>query len=336
MVYAEEKKFDRAEQMLEQVMQYFFDLYRGNDQAMNHPDILRTKAKLTILRSGRHTSQSSENFRADETVPRTQTDHKVLEASPFALKSEGGFCGTPLAAACQSGQLEVVKYFIKQGADVNARNGAALRHAVRRGYLEVVRHLLSHHAIVSVMDPVLGTPLTAALDTGDAEIFKLLMYPDKNAVPDIDIPSDPPFGTSLQRAIIDGNEAMVSLLLNSGSKLGENKGFFGDALELAASMKRPEILRLTLSSEEDPPVLSFRNALLQAIVDGHEGTISMFLPDPNDMFAPRKRKLLQASFRDHDLEASESHIDVKSSNTQSMSSDYEVDDSDPGTLWEDR
>ena len=44
--------------------------------------------------------------------------------------------------ACNSGDLEGVKYFVSQGVDVRANNWA-VRFASTRGHLEVVKYLVS-------------------------------------------------------------------------------------------------------------------------------------------------------------------------------------------------
>jgi ankyrin repeat protein len=48
--------------------------------------------------------------------------------------------------ACKSGDLEGVKYFVSQGADVRADNNYAVRKASENGHLEVVKYLVSQGA----------------------------------------------------------------------------------------------------------------------------------------------------------------------------------------------
>ena len=51
-----------------------------------------------------------------------------------------------LITASQLGHIEVVKYLVQHGANVNARDSYALRWAARYGHIEVVKYLKSKGA----------------------------------------------------------------------------------------------------------------------------------------------------------------------------------------------
>ena len=53
---------------------------------------------------------------------------------------------SPLYRASKKGRLEIVKYLIKQGANVSACNYLAFRQASRKGHLEVVKYLVERGA----------------------------------------------------------------------------------------------------------------------------------------------------------------------------------------------
>ena len=54
----------------------------------------------------------------------------------------------PLEKLQQNGHLEVVKFLLDRGADVNADNNYAVRRASANGHLEVVKFLLENGAVM--------------------------------------------------------------------------------------------------------------------------------------------------------------------------------------------
>lgn len=89
--------------------------------------------------------------------------------------------GTWLHFAASEGQLEIVKYFISQGLDVNARSESdssgytPINAAASKGYVEVVRYLLSCGAILDVSRGGQENPLFRAVLNGHTEVVKLLI-----------------------------------------------------------------------------------------------------------------------------------------------------------------
>ena len=86
--------------------------------------------------------------------------------------------GTWLHVAAAHGQLEIVKYLVDIGADVNARggtfNGNALNEAASDGYVEVVEYLLHRGAEMDVSEPE-RNPLFGAVHCGHIDIVRLLI-----------------------------------------------------------------------------------------------------------------------------------------------------------------
>lgn len=89
--------------------------------------------------------------------------------------------GTWLHFAASQGKLEIVKYFVSQGLDVNARNETVssgytpVNIAASHGHLEVVRYLLSCGAILDTSKGGQENPLFGAVVRGYAEVVKLLI-----------------------------------------------------------------------------------------------------------------------------------------------------------------
>jgi len=86
--------------------------------------------------------------------------------------------GKILIAAAQEGDLEVMKYLLGKGADVNAKLGigwTALMAAAGRGNAEAVKFLLDKGADVNAKLRSGRTALMAAAEQGNAEVVKFLL-----------------------------------------------------------------------------------------------------------------------------------------------------------------
>src|ERR1043166_1912406 len=90
---------------------------------------------------------------------------------------EGKFKITPLHSAAESGTIEMLRYLIKKGADVNAgarQNATPLHVAVRHKYLEKVKFLLEQGAKSNLEDGDGQTPLAIAVEMQSDSIASLL------------------------------------------------------------------------------------------------------------------------------------------------------------------
>jgi uncharacterized protein len=86
--------------------------------------------------------------------------------------------GTWLHVAASIGQLDIAKYLVETGADVNAYGGTAgggpLHRAASDGHLEVARYLIGQGAALDVSEPE-RNPLFGAIYGGHTAIAKLLI-----------------------------------------------------------------------------------------------------------------------------------------------------------------
>ncbi|WP_426671626.1 ankyrin repeat domain-containing protein [Mucilaginibacter sp. McL0603] len=92
--------------------------------------------------------------------------------------ADDGF--TPLGLACYFGQLEVARYLILKGADVNqpSNNGFhvfPIHSAAAGNYTDIVRILIENGAQVNVRQQAGATPLHSAAQNGNLELLIMLL-----------------------------------------------------------------------------------------------------------------------------------------------------------------
>jgi len=85
---------------------------------------------------------------------------------------------TILMAASNAGKIEIVKYLVKNGADINLNDeseygGSALFNASAEGHLEIVKYLVDNGADINLQVTTGSTALMMASD--DIEIVKYLI-----------------------------------------------------------------------------------------------------------------------------------------------------------------
>src|SRR5205814_8712767 len=92
-------------------------------------------------------------------------------------KGRGGF--SALLAAARNGHLEVVKYLVEHGANIDERNNARdktpLLAAAFDGHYDIVKYLVEHGANVNVQAVNGWTPLHDAAYIGNFEVVKYLV-----------------------------------------------------------------------------------------------------------------------------------------------------------------
>lgn len=90
---------------------------------------------------------------------------------------------SPLRHAARSGSIEVVKFLINQGAEINAKaadNGTALSAASLKGHIDIVKLLIQHGATIDIIDKDGESPLMNASSEGRTEIVRYLLEKGAN------------------------------------------------------------------------------------------------------------------------------------------------------------
>ncbi|KAN0128635.1 hypothetical protein V8E53_013554 [Lactarius tabidus] len=104
-------------------------------------------------------------------------EHLTLKYPQYA-SARGGLCGTALHAASFKGHLQVVRYLLQHGVDVNARDSGQetpLLLASFQGRGDVVQCLLDYGANVDLRDQFLNTPLNLAASWRHVDVVRLLL-----------------------------------------------------------------------------------------------------------------------------------------------------------------
>jgi hypothetical protein len=103
----------------------------------------------------------------------------ILNEQPELLKE--GYKGdrdTPLHYAAEFGNVEILKYLVNKGLDVNVSlkgRETPLYYAASKPDLENAKWLLDHGAFVDGLETSLITPMTSAVYKGNLEMVKLLV-----------------------------------------------------------------------------------------------------------------------------------------------------------------
>ena len=120
-------------------------------------------------------------------------EHLTLKC-PQHASATGGHWGTPLHSASFEGHLQVVRYLLRHGVDVNVRDSAddtPFLLASWQGHLEVVQCLLEHGADMNLQDNEHSAPLTLAAYFGHVNVVRLLLEHNAKANPQDDFGHTP-------------------------------------------------------------------------------------------------------------------------------------------------
>ncbi|WP_054849042.1 ankyrin repeat domain-containing protein [Vulcanisaeta sp. JCM 14467] len=93
---------------------------------------------------------------------------------------------TPLHYAVLGNRLDIVKYLIENGADINARDNTGktpLHFAAKNGYLDIVKYLIENKADINVKDNIGKTPLDYAEENGHKNVANYLRKIMKKQAP---------------------------------------------------------------------------------------------------------------------------------------------------------
>lgn len=155
---------------------------------------------------------------------------------------------TALHFAAEKGHVDIVRFLLDSGAEVNATTAGgntALVFAAQNGHNDVGKLLLQKGAKVDIRNKYAMTPLFFAADRGNVEMAAMLIAygGDINAF-------SPLFGTPLHRAVFNGRDEMVKFLLKkkANTTIQNNTG---TVLHTAAIRDRLDQARLLIKEGAD-------------------------------------------------------------------------------------
>ncbi len=181
--------------------------------------------------------------------PKTPLETAAVSGSPEELRREVRIMGgvnatdghgfTPLDWAARTGQVDMIRELVREGADPDLRddgpNGwAPLHHAVHKGQLEAVRALLAAGAHVDAGASRSNgiTPLMLACAQGEPEIVDTLLAAGAD-------PHATQRGkeTVLTYAVTSGNRRVIQELLRKAPDLRLTSSWRGDVARLLARVR---------------------------------------------------------------------------------------------------
>ncbi|KAK7456361.1 hypothetical protein VKT23_010608 [Stygiomarasmius scandens] len=200
-----------------------------------------------------------------------------------AMGEMGELFGTALQAAASQGHLDVVKVLLEKGADINAVGefyGTALQAAALRRDLDVVKFLIGKGADVNAVGGKYGTALQAAADCLDVVKFLVEMGADVNAV-------EGEYGTALQAAARWGHLDVVKFLVEKGADVNTVGGEYGTALQAAAWRGYLDVIKILVEKSADVNAMGgeYGTALQAAALRGHLDVVKFLVEKGADVNA---------------------------------------------------
>ena len=137
----------------------------------------------------------------------------LVQEAKAAIDPEDTEGDTPLSWAAESGDLEMVQYFVENGATIDhvahSDGSTPLLWAAKHGHQGVVAYLVAQKASIETANKSGATPLMLAAEKGHIDIFRMLL--DQGAEVHRKDNLD---RTLLMRAAANGQAAMVKCILS--------------------------------------------------------------------------------------------------------------------------
>lgn len=183
---------------------------------------------------------------------------KILVMLLMALSFKIYGCAE-LFNAIKRNDIEKVKELILAGFDVNTKDfywgTIPLHHAVcANANIEIVKFLLDNGAEVNAQNKYKSTPLHWAASFSNKYIVKLLL--DNGATIDI---KDNNGHTPLHRAILENNKAVIELLIKSKSNVNTNSSINETPLHQAVRNNDIGIIKLLIDNNTEIQACSYVN-----------------------------------------------------------------------------
>ena len=173
---------------------------------------------------------------------------------------------TPMIAASRSGSMSAISALLAQGARRDPQElGKLLFQAVRKGDQNTTANLLKMGAAPNLGEDG-ATPLSTAIDAGNFGLATILINGGATADPRV-------LGRALYRAVEQGREDQVTLLLKMGANVNYTAGGLAP-LTLALNKENMSLANLLINAGADDPSGLYGRKLFDAALDGDLAWIS--------------------------------------------------------------
>ena len=211
-----------------------------------------TSPKGTAKLSIESRTKSDPRGNRDRRTKSTSVNGELNVNKMVTLNSTNSNNETPLTVASTGGNLDLVKFLLSRGADIEHREKKGLTPlmlAAREGHVDVLQHLIEAGAVIEAFsERTKDTALTLASSAGHYDAVSMLL--NKGANKEHRNVSD---YTSLALAAAGGHREVINLLLSYGAEINSRTGSkLGiSPLMLAAMNGHAEVLKLLLDRGGD-------------------------------------------------------------------------------------
>ena len=212
--------------------------------------------------------------------------HLTLKYPQYA-SARGGRFGTALHSASFQGYLQVVRYLLRHGVNVNVLDSAnytPLLFASWQGHLDVVQCLLEHGADVNLLGDLHYAPLTLAAYWGHVNVVRLLL--DHNAEANSqDKDGDTPLHDVMRGDRFNAERVQIArLLLKHGANPNARNHILQTPLHLVSEREDLlDVLRLLLEhgTDLDAKDEGGKTPLQRSLDKGHDEITRLLLEHSN-------------------------------------------------------
>ncbi|KAJ3067278.1 hypothetical protein HDU99_003574, partial [Rhizoclosmatium hyalinum] len=179
----------------------------------------------------------------------------------------------PILAAVKRGSLDIFKFFLDKGCDVNAVEKTSLSSplhiAASNGNVEICEALLNHSAKIEQVNRYGLTPFLVAINSSEIEIVKLLLQ--RGADPHV---TDPQSMGNAINAVAQSNMGetreleIFKILLDAGVPVDVIDNYGCDPLENAVSRNKTSMVIVFSALENKQDLFTVKNLALVAATDG--------------------------------------------------------------------
>jgi ankyrin repeat protein len=202
---------------------------------------------------------------------------RLLIENGASVHIQSGEHGSALQAAVFENHAEIAQILIDNGADPNARCGGhtnALYTSAVRGHVEVMNILITNGAELEVQKGGYGNPLYAAAVRGHESAVRVLAESGAN----INVQGGG-YGTALYAAATQGFDQVVKVLIEHGADVDIYEDCYGNALQAAASGGHIQVVKLLIESHIECDIQSkgYAIAIFVAAANSHHDVIDLLL-----------------------------------------------------------